>query len=240
MSDRSRRDPSGVLTLFVCPGTECAPPSMWWATPLVLGSWTTCRRRSSLSLMLQRWKFSPLRRSWISSPRPQSSQKWTWLTPSSRQSYPLAPLDRSNRTIMATPSPNPIPSLTHHLALSDHLRHVPSVLLHRGQFAPIPLGLSVLSHPAFFTGLSPATVPSPAMTTRYVCQADVMFSEEIQKDQVEHLHLLQSGQPVRAPKALTVFSLASSLTCAHAGQIKVNLFSVPGLHHSSLLQRERA
>lgn len=178
---------------------------MWWATPLAPGSWTTCRRRSSLSLMLQRWKFSPLRRSWISSPRPQSSQKWTWLTPSSRQSYPLAPLDLSNRTIMATPSPNPIPSPTHHLAPSDRLRHVPSVLLHRGQFAPIPLGLSVLSRPASSTGLSPATVPCPATTTRYVRQAAVMFSEEVPKDQVEPLHL-QSRQPVRAPKALTALA----------------------------------
>lgn len=156
--------------MFVHPVTECVPPSMWWATHSVPGSWTTCPGRSSLNLTRRTCKFSR-RRSSISSRRPRSSQRWTWSTLSNRPTCPPAPLARPNRTTTATFSPSPTPSLTHRPAPSDPRHRAPSALPPRAPSAPIPPGLSTLILHASSAGRSRATAPCPATITRYLPSA---------------------------------------------------------------------
>lgn len=177
MSDSVTKTPPGVLTLnlFVHPVTECAPLSTWWVTRLALALWTTCQRRSSLNSMRQ--KCFPPRRSLISSLHHQSSQKWTWSTPSNHQSCHLVPHGHLNKTTMVIPRPSRTLSPTHRPALSDPHHHVPFALLPRVPSAPILPGLSVLIRPASSAGRSRAIVPCPTMITRYVPTADSSGSD---------------------------------------------------------------
>lgn len=165
-----------ILTLPVHSVTECVHLSTLWATHLVRGLWTTCRRRSSLSLMLQNLRCFRQRRSLISSLRPLSSQRWTGLTLLNPLNYLRAPLARQNSTTTAPPSPSPSPTPPTHRPVLSALRPLaPSVLPLRTPSAPTPTppGHSGPTRHASSAGWSLATVPCPATTARYHLTAGI-------------------------------------------------------------------